>query len=76
MPATSPAMSPSIAKKTRKSLTLKVKLDIIHRHEKSFEQKNSLLCCNHHLLLDLCNLVTQCCIFLEAVTEKLIHDAV
>ncbi|MPC27318.1 hypothetical protein E2C01_020486 [Portunus trituberculatus] len=32
-PATSPAMLPSIAKKTRKSLTLEVKLDIIHRHE-------------------------------------------
>ncbi|MPC80782.1 hypothetical protein E2C01_075375 [Portunus trituberculatus] len=32
-PATSPAMSPSTAKKKRKSLTLKVKLDIIHRHE-------------------------------------------
>ncbi|MPD03076.1 hypothetical protein E2C01_098694 [Portunus trituberculatus] len=29
-PATSPAMSLSIAKKTRKSLTLEVKLDIIH----------------------------------------------
>ncbi|MPD03009.1 hypothetical protein E2C01_098622 [Portunus trituberculatus] len=27
-----PAMWPSIPKKTRKSLTLKVKLDIIHRH--------------------------------------------
>ncbi|MPC20219.1 hypothetical protein E2C01_013154 [Portunus trituberculatus] len=26
-------MSPSVAKKTRKSLTLEVKLDIIHRHE-------------------------------------------
>ncbi|MPC96004.1 hypothetical protein E2C01_091238 [Portunus trituberculatus] len=32
-PATNPAMSPSVAKKTRKSLTLEVKLDIIHRHE-------------------------------------------
>ncbi|MPC36714.1 hypothetical protein E2C01_030182 [Portunus trituberculatus] len=32
-PATSPAMLPSIAKKTRKSLTLEVKLDIIHSHE-------------------------------------------
>ncbi|MPC30311.1 CENPB DNA-binding domain-containing protein 1 [Portunus trituberculatus] len=34
-PATSPTMSFSIAKKNRKSLTLKVKLDIIHRHEKT-----------------------------------------
>ncbi|MPC70518.1 hypothetical protein E2C01_064768 [Portunus trituberculatus] len=33
-PATSPAMSLSIAKKTRKSLTLKFKLDIIQRHDK------------------------------------------
>ncbi|MPC70266.1 hypothetical protein E2C01_064508 [Portunus trituberculatus] len=31
-PATSPAMSPSVAKKKKKSLTLEVKLDIIHRH--------------------------------------------
>ncbi|MPC78395.1 hypothetical protein E2C01_072880 [Portunus trituberculatus] len=31
--ATSPAMSPSVAK-TRKSLTLEVKLDIILRHER------------------------------------------
>ncbi|MPC53944.1 hypothetical protein E2C01_047847 [Portunus trituberculatus] len=30
-PATSPATSPSVAKKTRKPLTLEVKLDIIHR---------------------------------------------
>ncbi|MPD01338.1 hypothetical protein E2C01_096859 [Portunus trituberculatus] len=33
-PATSPAMLPSVAKKTRKSLTHEVKLDIIHRHER------------------------------------------
>ncbi|MPC18009.1 hypothetical protein E2C01_010881 [Portunus trituberculatus] len=32
-PATSSAMSPSVAKKTRKSLTHEVKLDIIQRHE-------------------------------------------
>ncbi|MPC27254.1 hypothetical protein E2C01_020422 [Portunus trituberculatus] len=32
-PATSPAMSPSVAK-TRKSLTLKVKLDVIHRYKR------------------------------------------
>ncbi|MPC10861.1 hypothetical protein E2C01_003505 [Portunus trituberculatus] len=32
-PATTPAMSLSVAKTTRKSLTLKVKLDSIHRHE-------------------------------------------
>ncbi|MPC20920.1 hypothetical protein E2C01_013883 [Portunus trituberculatus] len=30
-PATSPTMLPSFAKKTRKSLTLEVKLDITHR---------------------------------------------
>ncbi|MPC69120.1 CENPB DNA-binding domain-containing protein 1 [Portunus trituberculatus] len=40
-PATSPAMSPSVAKKTRKSLTLEVKLDIIHRHERG-EKTNSI----------------------------------
>ncbi|MPC53112.1 hypothetical protein E2C01_046997 [Portunus trituberculatus] len=34
MPPKRPAMSPSVAKKTRKSLILKVKLDIIHRHER------------------------------------------
>ncbi|MPD00181.1 hypothetical protein E2C01_095637 [Portunus trituberculatus] len=34
MPPKRPAMSPSIAKKTRKSHTLEVKLDIIHRHER------------------------------------------
>ncbi|MPC90520.1 hypothetical protein E2C01_085511 [Portunus trituberculatus] len=33
-PATTPEMLPSVAKKKRKSLTLKVKLDIIHRHER------------------------------------------
>ncbi|MPC67934.1 hypothetical protein E2C01_062121 [Portunus trituberculatus] len=33
MPPKRPAMLPSIAKKTTKSLTLEVKLDIIHRHE-------------------------------------------
>ncbi|MPC28609.1 hypothetical protein E2C01_021817 [Portunus trituberculatus] len=32
-PATSPAMSPSVAKKTRKSLTLEVKRDIIQTRE-------------------------------------------
>ncbi|MPC50909.1 hypothetical protein E2C01_044742 [Portunus trituberculatus] len=39
-PATSPAMSPSIAKKTRKSLTHEVKLDIIHRHERDKKTNN------------------------------------
>ncbi|MPC31483.1 hypothetical protein E2C01_024773 [Portunus trituberculatus] len=39
-------MSPSVAKKTRKSLTLEVKLDIIHRHEKG-EKTNSIA--RHHL---------------------------
>ncbi|MPC26959.1 hypothetical protein E2C01_020110 [Portunus trituberculatus] len=34
MPPKCPAMSFNIAKKTRKSLTLEVKLDIIHRHER------------------------------------------
>ncbi|MPC89610.1 CENPB DNA-binding domain-containing protein 1 [Portunus trituberculatus] len=38
---TSPAMSPSVAKKTRKSLTPEVKPDIIHRHEKG-EKTNSI----------------------------------
>ncbi|MPC75723.1 CENPB DNA-binding domain-containing protein 1 [Portunus trituberculatus] len=38
---TSPAMSPSVAKKTRKSLTLEVKLDIIHRHERG-KKTNSI----------------------------------
>ncbi|MPD06296.1 hypothetical protein E2C01_102101 [Portunus trituberculatus] len=40
-PATSPAMSHRIAKKTRKSLTLEVKLDNIHRHERG-EKTNTL----------------------------------
>ncbi|MPC84173.1 hypothetical protein E2C01_078901 [Portunus trituberculatus] len=35
-------MSPSIAKKTKKSLTLEVKLDIIHRHKRG-EKTNRLL---------------------------------
>ncbi|MPC74683.1 CENPB DNA-binding domain-containing protein 1 [Portunus trituberculatus] len=39
--ATSPAMFPSIAKKTRKSLTDEVKVDIIHRHERG-EKTNSI----------------------------------
>ncbi|MPC75342.1 hypothetical protein E2C01_069728 [Portunus trituberculatus] len=34
LPPKYPAMLPSVAKKTRKSLTLEVKLDIIHRHER------------------------------------------
>ncbi|MPC22929.1 hypothetical protein E2C01_015958 [Portunus trituberculatus] len=34
LPPKRPAMLPSITKKTRKSLTLEVKLDIIHRHER------------------------------------------
>ncbi|MPC78630.1 CENPB DNA-binding domain-containing protein 1 [Portunus trituberculatus] len=42
-PTTSSAMSPSVAKKKRKSLTLKVKLDIIHRHERG-EKTNSIAC--------------------------------
>ncbi|MPC64025.1 hypothetical protein E2C01_058135 [Portunus trituberculatus] len=33
LPPKRPAIPPSVAKKTRKSLTLQVKLDIIHRHE-------------------------------------------
>ncbi|MPD03422.1 hypothetical protein E2C01_099060 [Portunus trituberculatus] len=43
-PATTPAMSPSIAKITRKSLTLEVKLDI-HSHERG-EKTNSTA--RHH----------------------------
>ncbi|MPC82036.1 hypothetical protein E2C01_076679 [Portunus trituberculatus] len=39
MPPKRSAVSPSIAKKTRKSLTLKVKLDIIHRHERDSIKK-------------------------------------
>ncbi|MPD06935.1 hypothetical protein E2C01_102772 [Portunus trituberculatus] len=39
-------MSPSIAKKTRKSFTLKVRLDIIHRHEG--DQKTNNIA-RHHL---------------------------
>ncbi|MPC39025.1 CENPB DNA-binding domain-containing protein 1 [Portunus trituberculatus] len=46
-PATSPAMSPSIAKKTRKSFTLEVKLDIIHRHERG--EKTNGIAHNHGL---------------------------
>ncbi|MPC15576.1 hypothetical protein E2C01_008375 [Portunus trituberculatus] len=34
LPPKRPAMLPSVTKKTRKSLTLEVKLDIIHRHER------------------------------------------
>ncbi|MPD04527.1 hypothetical protein E2C01_100221 [Portunus trituberculatus] len=45
-PATSHAMLPSIAKKTKKSLTLEVKLDIIHRHERG-KKTNSIA--HHHL---------------------------
>ena len=44
-PATSPAKSPSVPKKTRKSLTLEAKLDIIHRHERG-EKTNSIA--RHH----------------------------
>ncbi|MPC41213.1 hypothetical protein E2C01_034800 [Portunus trituberculatus] len=40
-------MSPSIAKKTRKSLILKVKLDIIHSYERD-EITNSIA--RHHVL--------------------------
>ncbi|MPC32337.1 hypothetical protein E2C01_025647 [Portunus trituberculatus] len=46
-PATSPAMSPSIAKKTRKSLTLEEKLNIIHRYE-SIHVSSFKLHCLHH----------------------------
>ncbi|MPC58051.1 CENPB DNA-binding domain-containing protein 1 [Portunus trituberculatus] len=46
-PATSPAMSSTVAKKTRKSLILKVKQDIIHRHERG-EKTNSIA--HHHRL--------------------------
>ncbi|MPC13578.1 hypothetical protein E2C01_006316 [Portunus trituberculatus] len=45
MPPKCPAMSPSIAK-TMKSLTLEVKLDIIHRHERG-KKSNSIT--RHHL---------------------------
>ncbi|MPC70618.1 hypothetical protein E2C01_064872 [Portunus trituberculatus] len=34
LPPKCPAMWPSVPKKTRMSLTLEVKLDIIHRHER------------------------------------------
>ncbi|MPC40364.1 hypothetical protein E2C01_033920 [Portunus trituberculatus] len=44
-PATSPAMSPSVARKTSKSLTHKVKLDIMHRHKRG-EKTNSIA--RHH----------------------------
>ncbi|MPC40462.1 Guanine nucleotide-binding protein G(i) subunit alpha [Portunus trituberculatus] len=40
-PATSPAMSPSVAEMIRKSLTHEVKLAIIHRHERG-EKTNSI----------------------------------
>ncbi|MPC15064.1 CENPB DNA-binding domain-containing protein 1 [Portunus trituberculatus] len=46
-PATSTAMSPSIAKKTSKSLTLEVKLDIIYRHERG--EKTNSIARNHGL---------------------------
>ncbi|MPD02071.1 Vacuolar protein sorting-associated protein 45 [Portunus trituberculatus] len=45
MPPKRPAISPSVAKKTRKSLTLEVKLDIIHRHER-VKKTNSIA--SHH----------------------------
>ncbi|MPC59471.1 hypothetical protein E2C01_053490 [Portunus trituberculatus] len=38
-------MSPNVAKTTRKSLTLEVKLDIIHRHKRG-EKTNSIA--RHH----------------------------
>ncbi|MPC48015.1 hypothetical protein E2C01_041779 [Portunus trituberculatus] len=44
-PTTSPAMSPNVAKKTRKSLTHEVKLDIIHRHKRG-KKTNSIA--RHH----------------------------
>ncbi|MPC95166.1 CENPB DNA-binding domain-containing protein 1 [Portunus trituberculatus] len=47
-PATSPAMSPSVAKMIRKSLTHKVKLDIIHRHKRG-KKTNSIA--YHHGLI-------------------------
>ncbi|MPC34965.1 hypothetical protein E2C01_028370 [Portunus trituberculatus] len=40
-PATSPAMSPSVAKKKRKTLPHEVKLDIIHRHDRG-KKTNSI----------------------------------
>ncbi|MPC41159.1 CENPB DNA-binding domain-containing protein 1 [Portunus trituberculatus] len=45
MPPKRPVMLPSVAKKTRKSHTLKVKLDIIHRHERG-KKTNSIA--RHH----------------------------
>ncbi|MPC87938.1 CENPB DNA-binding domain-containing protein 1 [Portunus trituberculatus] len=40
-PATNPSMLPSITKKTRKSLTREVKVDIIHRYERG-KKTNSI----------------------------------
>ncbi|MPC61560.1 hypothetical protein E2C01_055633 [Portunus trituberculatus] len=45
MPPQHPAMSPSVAKKTRKSLTLEVKLDIINGHKRG-EKTNNIA--RHH----------------------------
>ncbi|MPD02257.1 CENPB DNA-binding domain-containing protein 1 [Portunus trituberculatus] len=47
MPLKRPAMSPSIAKKTRKSLTLELKLDIIYRQERG--EKTSSIAHHHGL---------------------------
>ncbi|MPC20917.1 CENPB DNA-binding domain-containing protein 1 [Portunus trituberculatus] len=48
MPPKRPAMSLSVAKKTMKSLTLEVKLDIIHRYERG-KKTNSIA--RHHGLI-------------------------
>ncbi|MPC98895.1 hypothetical protein E2C01_094281 [Portunus trituberculatus] len=45
LPPKRSAMWPSVSKKTRKSLTLEVKLDIIHRHERQENYSNA----HHHL---------------------------
>ena len=50
MPPKRPAKSPSVPKKTRKSLTLEANLDIIHRHERG-EKTNSIA--RHHGLAPL-----------------------
>ncbi|MPD06606.1 hypothetical protein E2C01_102427 [Portunus trituberculatus] len=54
LPPKRPAMWPSVAKKTRKSLTLKVKLDnIIHRHKKR-ENYSIASIARHHLAYIYC----------------------
>ncbi|MPC19792.1 hypothetical protein E2C01_012717 [Portunus trituberculatus] len=63
-------MSPSIAKKTRKFLTLEVKLDIIHRHDRG-KKTNSIA--RHHLDSVYCPYYFQVSRLLRRLMKSLIY---